>query len=62
LLPESAATRARGGAQAVAGGQGATSAPKTRQRASVAPTLADLQVLWGGRDRLLRGGPRSRST
>ena len=25
-----------------------------RQRASVAPTLADLRVLWGGRDRLLK--------
>ena len=29
-------------------------APKTRQRPSVAPTPADLQVLWGGRDRLLK--------
>ena len=37
-----------------AGGQGATPTPKTRQRPSVAPTFADLQVLWGGRDRLLR--------
>jgi len=25
-----------------------------RQRPSVAPTLADLRVLWGGRDRLLK--------
>ncbi|HVV51379.1 MAG TPA: helix-turn-helix domain-containing protein [Polyangia bacterium] len=29
-------------------------AAKARQRASVAPTLADLRVLWGGRDRLLK--------
>jgi excisionase family DNA binding protein len=41
-------------AQPAAGGQGATPAPKTRQRASVAPTPGDLQVLWGGRDRLLK--------
>ena len=54
LLPESSATRAHGGAQPAAGGQGASSAPKTRQRASVAPTPADLRVLWGGRDRLLK--------
>jgi excisionase family DNA binding protein len=32
----------------------ATSAPKTRQPPSVAPTPADLQVLWGGRDGLLK--------
>jgi excisionase family DNA binding protein len=54
LVPGSAATREHGGAQAGADGQGATPAPKTRQRASVAPTLADLRVLWGGRDRLLK--------
>ena len=54
LVPGSAATRAHGGAQPTPGGQGATVAPKTRQRASVAPTPADLQVLWGGRDRLLK--------
>jgi excisionase family DNA binding protein len=54
LLPEPGATRAHGGAQAATGRQGATLAPKARQRPSVAPTLADLQVLWGGRDRLLR--------
>jgi len=54
LLPESGATRAHGGAQAASSGQGATPAPKTRQRASVAPTPADLRVIWGGRDRLLR--------
>jgi excisionase family DNA binding protein len=35
-------------------GPGATPAPKTRQRASLAPMLADLRGLWGGRDRLLR--------
>jgi excisionase family DNA binding protein len=54
LLPESGATRAHGGAPAAAGGQGATPAPNSRQRASVAPTPADLRVLWGGRDRLLK--------
>jgi len=37
-----------------AGEQGATPEAKTRQRASVAPTPADLQALWGGRDRLLK--------
>ena len=37
-----------------AGRAGATPAPKTRQWASLAPTPADLQVLWGGRDRLLK--------
>lgn len=45
---------AHGGEPAAASGQGATPAPKRPQRASVAPTLADLRVLWGGRDRLLR--------
>ncbi len=55
LVPESeAATRAHAGAQAASGGKGATPAPNSRQRASVAPTLADLRVLWGGRDRLLK--------
>ncbi len=29
-------------------------APKKPQRAGVAATLADLRVLWGGRDRLLK--------
>jgi excisionase family DNA binding protein len=29
-------------------------APNTRQRASVAPALADLRGLWGGPDRLLK--------
>jgi excisionase family DNA binding protein len=54
FLPNSDATIAHGGAQQAPGGQGATPAPKTRQRPSVAATLADLQVLWGGRDRLLK--------
>jgi excisionase family DNA binding protein len=54
LLPESGATRAHAGAQAVSGGQGAAPAPKTRQWGSVVPTPADLRVLWGGRDRLLK--------
>jgi len=51
LVPESrAATRG----QATTGRPGTASAAKTGQRASVAPTLADLRVLWGGRDRLLK--------
>jgi excisionase family DNA binding protein len=55
LLPESEpATRAHGGAPATGEGQGVTPAPKTRRRGSVAPTLADLRVPWGGRDRLLK--------
>jgi excisionase family DNA binding protein len=54
LLPDSAATRAHRGAQAAVDGQGATLAAKTRPQPSVAPTLADLRVLWGGRDRLLK--------
>jgi excisionase family DNA binding protein len=54
LLPESGATRAHGGAQAAAGGQGAGAVPKRPQRANVAPTAADLRVLWGGRDGLLK--------
>jgi hypothetical protein len=29
-------------------------APHARQQPNVAPTLADLRVLWGGRDRLLK--------
>ena len=35
-------------------GQGAELARKTRPRPSTAPALADLQVLYGGCDRLLR--------
>jgi excisionase family DNA binding protein len=54
FLPNSDATIAHGGAQPAAGGQGTTPAPKTRQRPSVAPMAADLRVLWGGRDRLLK--------
>ena len=54
LVPGSAATRAHGGAQAATEGQGAQPAAKARQRPNVAPTPADLQVLWGGRDRLLK--------
>jgi len=51
-----AATDANGGAEAGgvgAEGQDATKRPLAR---STAATLTDLQVLWGGRDRLLRVG------
>jgi excisionase family DNA binding protein len=52
LLPNFGVAGAHGGAQASgAGGQDATKAPPVR---STAATFADLQVLWGGRDRLLR--------
>jgi excisionase family DNA binding protein len=54
LLPNSAGTSARGGAPGAAEEQGAELAQKTRPRPSSAPTLADLRVLWGGRDRLLK--------
>src|SRR3954453_14112219 len=42
FLPNSDATIAHGGAQPAPGGQGATTAPKTRRRPSVAATPADL--------------------
>ena len=54
FLPNSDATTAHGGAGAGgagAGGQGAAKRPPSR---STAATLADLRVLWGGRDRLLK--------
>jgi excisionase family DNA binding protein len=54
LLPNSSATAAHGGAEAGGAGaedQGVTKRPPAR---STAATLADLKVLWGGRDRLLR--------
>jgi excisionase family DNA binding protein len=54
LVPGSAATLAHGGARAAGEGQGAQPAAKARQRPNVAATPADLQVLWGGRDRLLK--------
>ena len=54
LVPESGGAGRADGGEPAAPGQAATPAPKTRQRASVAPTLADLRVLWGGRDRLLK--------
>jgi excisionase family DNA binding protein len=54
LLPKSVGTPAPGGAQAAPEGAGGRGAAETRPRPSMAPTLADLCVLYGGRDRLLR--------
>ena len=54
LLPDSGATLAHGGAGAGPAAQGASGGERRAPIASVAPTLADLLVLWGGRDRLLR--------
>jgi excisionase family DNA binding protein len=54
LLPDSGATLAHGGAGTGPAAQGASGGEKRAPIASVAPTLADLRVLWGGRDRLLR--------
>jgi excisionase family DNA binding protein len=54
LLPDSGATLAHGGAGAGPAAQGASGGEKKAPIASAAPTLADLRVLWGGRDRLLR--------
>jgi excisionase family DNA binding protein len=54
FLPNSGATAAHGGAQAGGVGAEAQGAAKTPRARSTAATLADLQVLWGGRDRLLR--------
>jgi len=54
FLPDSSATAAHGGAQAGGVGAEAQGAAKTPPKRSTAPTLADLQGLWGGRDRLLR--------
>ena len=54
FLPNSSATRAHGGAEeggVGAKGQCAAKGPPAR---TTAATLADLQVLWGGRARLLR--------
>jgi excisionase family DNA binding protein len=54
LLPNSSATAAPGGADAGrVGAEGQAEAKRPPAR-STAATLADLQVLWGGRDRLLR--------
>lgn len=53
FLPNSSATRAHGGAEAGGAGAEAQGASKTPRVGSTAATLADLQVLWGGRDRLL---------
>jgi hypothetical protein len=54
LLPETGAARAHGGAGESPAAEGASGGGKRAPIASVAPTLADLRVLWGGRDRLLR--------
>jgi excisionase family DNA binding protein len=54
LLPDSGTTLAHGGAEAGPAAQGASGGEKRAPIAGVAPTLADLLVLWGGRDRLLR--------
>ena len=54
LLPNSSATGALGRAQLGAAGAVGQGAPKTPRAPSTAATLGDLQVLWGGRDRLLR--------
>jgi excisionase family DNA binding protein len=54
LLPNSSATAAHGGAQAGGVGAGRQRGVEGVPRASTAATLGDLQVLWGGRDRLLR--------
>ena len=54
LLPEPGATLAHGGPGEGPASEGASGGEKRAPIASVAPTLADLRVLWGGRDRLLR--------
>lgn len=56
FLPNSDATAAHCGVQAGGVGEAGQGATKTRPRASTAPTLADLNVLWGGFDQLLRVG------
>ena len=54
MLPDPGATLAHGGAGEGPASEGASGGEKRAPIASVAPTLADLRVLWGGRDRLLR--------
>ena len=54
LLPDSGATLAHGGPQAGRTAHGPSGAAKGPPIASTAPTLTDLRVLYGGRDRLLR--------
>jgi excisionase family DNA binding protein len=54
LLPNSGPDPAHGGAGEVPPASGPSGAKKTPLRASTAPTLADLGVLYGGRGRLLR--------
>ena len=54
FLPNSSATAAHGGEQAGGVGDAGPGAPKTLPTRSTSATLADLHVLWGGRDRLLR--------
>ena len=52
--PRRHARARRGGAGEGPASEGASGREKTAPIANVAPTLADLRVLWGGRDRLLR--------
>jgi excisionase family DNA binding protein len=54
LLPDSGAALPHGGAGASPAAERASGGERRAPNASVAPTLADLRVLWGGRDRLLR--------
>jgi excisionase family DNA binding protein len=54
FLPEPGATAAHGGAQAGGVGGRGPREQKTPRARSTAATLADLRVLWGGRDRLLK--------
>jgi excisionase family DNA binding protein len=54
LVPESDPDKRAHPSASAGGGQGAGLAADTRERASTAPTLTDLRVLWGGRERLLR--------
>jgi excisionase family DNA binding protein len=54
FLPSSSATGAPVTAQSSGAGDRPQRGVETRPRASTAATLGDLQVLWGGCDRLLR--------
>jgi excisionase family DNA binding protein len=54
FLPEPSATVAHGGAKAGRVGVGGPGGQKTPPARSTPATLADLRVLWGGRDRLLK--------
>jgi excisionase family DNA binding protein len=54
LLPKPSAPAAHGGAEAGGVGAKAQREAKRPPARATAATLADLKVLWGGRDRLLR--------